>query len=515
MSTKLHILAVLPVLGIYIQKKYGLKKALFLIISPVLLTTLLILPYLNSNFIYGVLFNQEQAILTNVFFQFTDRRIFIPILAVLIIYLKMYGLDNINKDLLFSFCGLLFSAFLLFIPPMPAWYIWIVPFMTIFLINVPSGKYKNIMIFFLLNGMYLVYFLFSHKTPYVDLYFLGFDLSWIKFSNATINNFSFTFLSALLLYSTGLMYQLGIVSNSFYKRRNIPFTIGISGDSGSGKSELLQEIQTILGQENLLVIEGDGDHKWERGKEEWSRYTHLDPKANYLYRQARDIQSLRDGEAVKRVDYDHGTGKFTNSHRMSPKRYIVLCGLHSFYLPQMRNVLDLKIFMDTDETLRRYWKIQRDTMSRGYSKEKIVEQIKERIPDAQKYIVPQKEYADVVIQYFDRNLKDCFEEHHKEVLSLRVVTSAAINMEPLMQKLQKFGIHVEFDYSGDLNKQTVVFDGDTFQKAHLPFDWIANELIPQMDELTQRNLDCEDNLTGIVRLVLLLLISCKMKGEYK
>lgn len=62
---------------------------------------------------------------------------------------------------------------------------------------------------------------------------------------------------------------------------------------------MIEKIERLFGTgRDILFIEGDGDHKWERGNENWSRYTALDPKANYLYRQANDIHALRLGNHV-------------------------------------------------------------------------------------------------------------------------------------------------------------------------------------------------------------------------
>lgn len=59
---------------------------------------------------------------------------------------------------------------------------------------------------------------------------------------------------------------------------------------------MLELINSLLGRKEVLEIEGDGDHKWERGEEMWNSYTHLDPRANFLYRQALDLQMLREGK---------------------------------------------------------------------------------------------------------------------------------------------------------------------------------------------------------------------------
>ena len=169
--------------------------------------------------------------------------------------------------------------------------------------------------------------------------------------------------------------------------------------------------------------------------------------------------------------------------------------------------------MDSDEELRRFWKIQRDTKHRGYTKEKIVEQIEQRMPDAKKYIVPQKEYADLVIHYFDKNLVDCFMDNHNVELSMKLTLSSAVNLEPIIQELSNYDISIKYDYSEDLRKQTIIFDGENLKNKNIDFDKIASEIIPQLDEITAQSLACNDNLHGIVELMILVLISNKMQGD--
>ena len=211
-----------------------------------------------------------------------------------------------------------------------------------------------------------------------------------------------------------------------------PFAIGISGDSGAGKTTLLKLLSDTLGNNKVIVIEGDGDHKWERNAIEWNEITHLNPKANYLYKQAVDIQTLKSGQSINRHDYDHKTGKFTSLRHLRPKPYIILSSLHAFYLPQMREIFDLKVFLSPEEKLRRYWKISRDIHNRGYSKKTISEQLASRAEDSKNFIQPQIQYADLVIQYFAPNMKDEFESDLNPSIWLRFILSSALNLEPVI-----------------------------------------------------------------------------------
>lgn len=433
--------------------------------------------------------------------------------AVLVLYLSAFRVNIMNRNLFLSMCGMVFAIFLVFCPPMPGWYVWIVPYITFFFMGVDLEKYKNIGIYMFLNILYLVYFVFFHNRGMTDLCCLGRKLSWLKLDDRACMNIIFTLLSGTLAYIVYSMYELGITSNSLYKRRNIPFTIGIAGDSGAGKSTLIELVKHILGDGNLLYIEGDGDHRWERGNEQWQEFTHLNPKANYLYRQAQDLRQLRTGNAVRRVEYDHDTGHFTEAKRIKPKSYVMLCGLHAMYLPQTRKYLDLKIYMDVDEQLRRYWKIQRDAAHRGYSKSEVLRQIEERMPDAEKYIYPQKDYADVLIGYYDDTLKNCMEDGHVVKMSLRITVSAALNIEALVDELKIYGIAVAHDYSDNLARQTVDVDADTLDGHILPVAEMAAKLIPQLEEITGEWLEADNDMDSIMELILLMCISGKMRGE--
>ena len=387
---KFHILAVIPVVVFYLFNREGLKKSIIYVVGIVAGVILGVLPVLSEGFTNCVLLNSEQGVLTEVVFNFATVQMYIPIAAVLIVYLLTFKLSFINQELFINLCSMVFAIFLALCPPMPGWYVWIVPYIAIFFAKVDQEKYKNIVIYAFLNAIYLVYFVLFHNRGVTDLYLLRRDLSFFKIEYEIFANMFFTLLSGTLLYIIFSMYHLGISNNSLYKRKNIPFTIGIAGDSGAGKTTMIAVVEKCLGEKNLLFIEGDGDHRWERGDENWDEITALNPKANYLYKQAEDLKHLRAGSSVRRVDYDHNTGKFTEQRKNRVKRYVLLCGLHALYLPQTRKNLDLKIYMDSDEKLRRFWKIQRDTSKRGYSKIAILKQIEDRMPDAVKYILSAK-----------------------------------------------------------------------------------------------------------------------------
>lgn len=511
--TKQHTIAVIPVLYLFCLKKKGFKKSLCSLLALAAVTVVGLLPFWSDGLIRGVLFNQEQNRIMNVYIDYDTLKFIIPIFTILILYLKAFYLERLNRELLLSYCGIIFAVFLAFVAPMPGWYTWIVPFVTIFFISSGQDKYKNFAVYLALNGSYLLYFIFFHSKELTDLYFCGTSLAHIKSDNQILRNQIFTIMTGLLLYIIYQMYHLGIASNSLYKRGNVPFAIGISGDSGSGKSRMLNTMERLFGERNVLKIEGDGDHKWERGEEMWKFHTHLDPKANYLYRQAGDIQMLKQGKSVYRVDYEHDRGVFSKPYKLRPRKVIVVCGLHSLYLPQMRKCLDMKIYMDTQECLRKLWKIRRDTIKRGYSDEKIARQIESRMADSRKYILPQKEYADMVIRFFDANMENGeVPGDYIPVVSLKITLGSEVDLESIIADLRDQGIVVRHDYEKNPDKQTVVFDGAGLCTASIHWNEIARKNIPQLEELTMQNAEM-DNLMGIVSVFLLAEMSSKLREE--
>lgn len=518
-TSKLHILAVVPLLFYYVYKKRGLIKLLVSMAGVCLGVLLILLPFWGEGLVHLVLFARENAGLFQVCIDYGDVRLYTAVLAVCFLYLKIFQLKTITRELLLCFTGIIYMIFLVFVPPMPGWFVWIVPFIMIYFYEVDASRYRAFAHCFLFYLLYSVYFIAFHRTSYVDLYWGGVSLDFLKIDNGVAKSICFTVLLSVLIMFIYLMYQFGIQRNEIYRRNGLPFTLGIAGDSGTGKSELLNNIECLIDRKRILYIEGDGDHRWERGNDNWDQYTHLDPRANYLYRQAADIQKLRMGNSVRRVDYDHSTGKFTERRRILPKPCIIMCGLHSLYLPQMRAELDLKIYLDTDENLRRYWKIQRDTGKRGYSDEEIIAQIEKRIPDAMKYIYPQSAYADLVIRYFDDTLEDCFDQNHQLLLSLKITAKSSWNLDSLIQEFELAGFHVEHLYEEDLRHQILIFKGEEIRRYPVDYEEISRRNFANFKDIFSGKLQWKTGIDGIVQLLIVFAV-CKeltvperMKGE--
>jgi uridine kinase len=211
-----------------------------------------------------------------------------------------------------------------------------------------------------------------------------------------INDYGFT--GETLLY-----YYLNN-NNIFYKSIDINYmiilslcnTIAITGDSGSGKSTISNLLKQLL--KDSFILECDRYHKWERKNINWKNMTHLNPEANYLLKMEKDVFDLKIGNNIYQVDYDHKNGNFTDKKLITSSENIIVCGLHSFFLPD--KIINLKIYLDTDDNLKIPWKIIRDIKQRGHKIEYVLQQIESRKLDYEKFIKPQRENADIIISFY-------------------------------------------------------------------------------------------------------------------
>ena len=175
------------------------------------------------------------------------------------------------------------------------------------------------------------------------------------------------------------------------------FTIGVAGDSGSGKTTFTQGIRSIFGDDLVSTITLDDYHSLDRASRKEQGITALDPRANQLDRLEKDLVMLRHGVPIEKPVYNHSTGTFDPPVVFRPKKILILEGLHALFTPALRHYLDFSLFVDPVKEVKYDWKIRRDVKKRGYFEKEVLKEITEREPDYENYIAPQKEFADAVI----------------------------------------------------------------------------------------------------------------------
>ena len=175
------------------------------------------------------------------------------------------------------------------------------------------------------------------------------------------------------------------------------FTLGVAGDSGSGKTSFTRGVRSIFGNDLVSTITLDDYHSLDRDGRKAQGFTALNPKANRIDRLEKDLIQLKRGVPVEKPSYNHTTGKFDPPSIFSPTKILILEGLHTLFTPTLRKYLDFTLFVDPVKQVKYDWKIMRDVTKRGYSRDAVLEEIAEREPEYERYIAPQKEYADAVI----------------------------------------------------------------------------------------------------------------------
>jgi len=175
------------------------------------------------------------------------------------------------------------------------------------------------------------------------------------------------------------------------------FTVGVAGDSGSGKTTFTEAIRSIFGKDLVSTITLDDYHSLDRAGRREQGITALDPRANRIEQLERDLIQLKQGVPIEKPVYNHTTGTFDSPVFFKPNKILILEGLHTLFTPTLRKNLDFTLFVDPVKQVKNDWKIRRDMAKRGYSRDAVMKKITEREPDYERYIAPQKEFADAVI----------------------------------------------------------------------------------------------------------------------
>lgn len=498
MATAIYVIIVLPIIIYFIYKKENSITALKYIILASFVFLFLNIPYFfNGEFIKMITFSFMESF-SGVSYSVGSFKILASLSSVLLVYYYFFNQKQVNDHLLYLYFGLLFTVTILFVFPSPEQYVYMVPYLAIYFIRHLNQK-KSLVFYLLFSIFYFLFFLLFYEESTLIIRFLDMPLD-LKIDSESLRNLFYTFLEVMILIII-FAYKYSITGNSVYHQRT-NLAIGIGGDSGVGKSLLLSNL-TLIFRDKLLEIEGDGEHKWERGDKHWDTFTHLDPKANHIHKQADGINALKHNKAIYRGEYNHDTGKFTVPSKIEPKEIIIISGLHPFYLPKLRKIIDIKVYMDTDEKLRKHWKILRDTSKRGYSKEKILAQISARSKDTIKYIYPQKKFADIIIKYFP--LYD-FDLGEKEKVShgLKITFDASINIEYILENLEA---EYSWDYNEDLQTQYIELTDEPKNN----YSNLSKNVILNVDQIIDRNARWKYGYEGFVQFIMLLVISEKLK----
>ena len=180
-----------------------------------------------------------------------------------------------------------------------------------------------------------------------------------------------------------------------------PFVIGVAGGSGSGKTTVVRSIVQSLGDDQVSLLEQDRYYR-DRGDlrlEERAalNYDHPDSLENDLL--VRHVNDLRRGVPVQVPMYDFARhAREADTELVAPRRAIIVEGILIFADPELRKLMDVKVFVDADGDTRLIRRLQRDISERGRTLASVIDQYLGTVkPMHLEFVEPSKRYADIII----------------------------------------------------------------------------------------------------------------------
>jgi uridine kinase len=180
-----------------------------------------------------------------------------------------------------------------------------------------------------------------------------------------------------------------------------PLIIGIAGGSGSGKTTVTQKIISNLDQDKIIVIQHDSYYR------DISFYDGADPAAiNFDHPDALEtslliehIRQFRRGETVEQPIYNFTTHSRMKECRIIPPRdFLIIEGILIYAEKELRDLMDIKIYVDTDDDERLIRRLKRDIVERGRSLDSVIQQYTATVkPMHLEFVEPSKRWADIII----------------------------------------------------------------------------------------------------------------------
>ena len=182
--------------------------------------------------------------------------------------------------------------------------------------------------------------------------------------------------------------------------------IGIAGGSGSGKTTLMKNLVEKFG-DHVTVVSHDNYYKRhdELTYEQRCLINYDEPDAFETNLMAQHLDCLRQGQAIDCPVYDYTVHNRSNEVvRIEPRPVIIVEGILIFTDEALRELMDIRIFVDTDADVRLCRRIKRDVNKRGRSLESVLTQYQETVkPMHEKYVEPSKKYANLIVPEGGKN----------------------------------------------------------------------------------------------------------------
>lgn len=183
--------------------------------------------------------------------------------------------------------------------------------------------------------------------------------------------------------------------------------IGIAGGTGSGKTTLTRHIQDSFGGD-ISVVYHDNYYKAHPNMpyEERAGLNYDHPDAFDTDLMVEDLKALCSGQTIHCPVYDYAAhNRSSDTVEVLPTKVVVVEGILIFHPPELRDLMDIKIFVDTDADVRILRRILRDVKERGRSLDSVINQYLTTVkPMHEQFVQPSRQYADIVVLDGGHNL---------------------------------------------------------------------------------------------------------------
>jgi uridine kinase len=187
-----------------------------------------------------------------------------------------------------------------------------------------------------------------------------------------------------------------------------PIVIGVAGGSGSGKTTVVRKIFEAIDDAHVTVIEHDRYYRDRNDLRLEERaalnYDHPDSLETDLL--VRHVNELRAGRSVEVPVYDFARhARKDETETITPRRALIVEGILIYTDPALRKLMDVKVYVDSDDDTRFIRRLRRDISERGRTVESVIEQYMSTVkPMHLEFVEPSKRYADIIVPLGGHNL---------------------------------------------------------------------------------------------------------------
>lgn len=505
-SAKLSMALGLPFFLIYLFHNGNLRQILRqFVIGLAIGAGIFFLPFLFSQAGIGMLASNPEV---EKIYQLSislvrDTAVYLVPLAYLLMLYAARRIKRMNFELFNAILGMAFLLVVLLTPASPGWFIWILPLLVAYQVSGDRAAIYITSIFSILYVLSAVLFVGSQLEAMLQALDMQNTVGDAHLISSRLISLIHTALVATGIVLAIRIWRETVIRNDFFRLSRKPFVIGVAGDSGAGKDTFANAIAGLFGSHSVAAISGDDYHLWDRHQPMWQVMTHINPAANDLESFATNLVSLTDGRSIQACHYDHDTGKMSRPFKVKSNDIIIASGLHALYLPILRECYDLSVYLDIDEDLRTYFKVQRDVNKRGYTIERVLDALAKRKPDSEKFIRPQAAFADLIFSLRPIHSSSLANASEQNPPRLKLVVKSRHGFNELSLKrvlIGVCGLHVDMSTNADVSEVEISIEGEASAED---IQMAAQLICPQIFEFLDLQPQWQNGVLGLMQLVTL------------